>query len=293
MKILYVAKHNSGGNDDEGAIAHALEVLGHSVTRIQEAEGGTAWKQDKGHDFALVHHWRDTGAIKRIRIPKAFWCFDLIDYPDPTIEPRNKMRRQWANEMTLSVDRGFMSDGDWVAKDKTGKLRWMMQGADERIVAEEPGIGIGIRILFTGSGRGGVGRDSFIADMKERWGDAFRHIERGVYREQLANLIAASEVVVCPDHPATNRYWSNRVYNAAGFGGFVVHPACAGLMEQYPPLSMRWYENRHYLNEIISAALNIGRTERFAVAEQALEWTKQHHLYRHRCEMLVAVMRGL
>ena len=51
MKIVYVAKHHSGDNDDEGAICYALEALGHEVVRFRENEGDRAIEEDG--DFML------------------------------------------------------------------------------------------------------------------------------------------------------------------------------------------------------------------------------------------------
>ena len=48
MKVAYVARHQPHGNDDEGAVAFALEQLGHEVLRIEEVEAmawvATVWR---------------------------------------------------------------------------------------------------------------------------------------------------------------------------------------------------------------------------------------------------------
>src|SRR5258705_108551 len=132
MRILYVAKHDAKGNCDEEAISHALEQLGHIVIKLHERDGSSTFNHVA--DFMLCHHWRNLDELRRIKIPKVFWCFDLIDSKDPTIAKRDLERINWITQMTNACDLGFMTDGDWVGKDKTGKLLWLMQGADERIV---------------------------------------------------------------------------------------------------------------------------------------------------------------
>jgi hypothetical protein len=66
-------------------------------------------------------------------IPKVFWCFDLIDFEkEPILLPRFQERKVWAKRMLELCDIGFFTDGEWVAKDDTGKAVWLTQGFDSR-----------------------------------------------------------------------------------------------------------------------------------------------------------------
>ncbi len=80
MRILYLARHGSGGNDDEGAIQFALEQLGHTVIAVSEdctsLNGIPA-------NMLLCHHYHELARLAKVRIPKVSWCFDLIDWPEP------------------------------------------------------------------------------------------------------------------------------------------------------------------------------------------------------------------
>ena len=289
MRIGYVAKHGSGGNQDEDAITFALEQLGHKVERLRELRGCMAYRLNC--DFVLFHHWNDIEAIDRIKVPKCFWNFDLVTYPDPTLKERNDRRVKWMNTVTPLVDVGFCTDGDWVNQDQTGKLVHLMQGADERYVGRgQPKYPNLPPILFTGTHRGGgQGRESFVRHMEDRWNGQFIQVN-GQHQQNLADFIASSQICIAPNHPATGRYWSNRVYLTAGFGGCLVHPYCKELEKQYGPDEIITYGSMQSLDERVRCLLTDPQGC-WKFGERAYERTLTEHLYRHRVEKLVQIVK--
>ena len=302
--MLYIAKHDSGGNDDEGAVTHALTRLGHDVQRLREEKGSLA-KRVPNVDLLLFHKWDDVEMLQRFDgiCPRAFWYFDLVDWPsDPSLAGRCQGRREWMARITPHVELGFCTDGDWVAQDTTGKLRWLPQGADERMVGRGspekcPTCSTpwtGTPILFTGISRGGGRRrESFVEEMQTRWRDKFRHVQAGVHGRALADLVASSQAVVCPDSPVTDRYWSNRVYLLAGFGATLLHPYCKGLRDYgYTTDEVLMYRDRQELRSYLDAILQDSNL-RDELSAAALERTKREHLYRHRVQKLIEAVEGL
>lgn len=300
MKILYVANHGCGGNDDEGAIQYALGTLGHDVIVLNESNWGTERyvEASEGVDLCLFHKWSNMDALRIMRCPKAFWYFDLVDSGDPTLRGRDLGRKTWMDYALPLVDFGFCTDGDWVASDRNqrgenSKLHWLPQGADERIVGRDRPGSLLTPILFTGIGqRGGAKRESWLAEMNQKWPRQFKHITRGVYREQLRKEIAGSAIVVAPDGPVTDRYWSNRIYNALGFGAFLIHPYCEGLRFQYRDrVEVVYYRDREELHDCIKLYLELDKSRR-EIATAGLILTEQEHLYRHRLEVLIETVTG-
>jgi len=298
MRILYVARHGQVGtsNDDEGAIAAALRLLDHDVCCVHESEVDSLGLPERP-DLLLFHKWDDLSALVRLRrhwgyaTPAVFWFFDLVDHPDPALANRCRVRRNWMERFTPHVDLGFCTDGDWVRRDTTGKLICLRQGADERVVgrgdrtipALAPGSGT---ILLSGIYKGGTLRMSFINEMHARYGSRFRHVQQGIYGRDMADLVASTAVVVAPDGPSTDHYWSNRVYNACGFGAFLVHPYCTDLLMHYDDTEVAYYDSREGMHDIVERAL-AEPMRRQATADRALARTLAEHLYRHRCvEML-------
>lgn len=288
MRILYIAKHGCGGNDDEGAIEYAMKQLGHDVMSVRECDARSIDLAHVKADFALCHHWHDEVSLRQIRMPRVFWCFDRINDPDPSLEPRNRTRMAWARGMAKACDLGFLTDGDWVASEG-GKLHWLMQGADERIIGPGAANDFAHDILIPASiANGGDRRRRFISDFKERWGPAVHVVHKGVHGREMANLVAASKIVIAPMHPASDRYWSNRVYQITGFAGFLLHPYCGELHLRGPAVSM--YGDEKHLDELISVYLRDkdGRDVRRIASHASV---RENHLYRHRVAELVRIVQ--
>lgn len=306
MKILYIANHNqSNSNDDEGAIAYALKALGHDVVECMEYNGHLAASvyHDNPVDLLLFHKWDRPDRIAKIQAKvKAFWYFDLVEYPDATLEARNLARRNWMERTMPIVDIGFCTDGDWVTKNHgRHNLVWLPQGADERY------IGFGkvekcahcsqehrpIDILVTAAVKNcGKGRQDFYDYLTTEFEGRVHWVEKGVHGRALADLVAKSKVVVCPDQPVTDRYWSNRIYLLAGFGAFLLHPAASQLQKFYTQgVDYYSYKNRSDLIDKITVALKVSPS--FIIRSNALERTRQINLYRHRCVELINKVEAL
>jgi hypothetical protein len=296
VKVLYIARHDQvdTSNDDEGAVAHAFRELGHEVVCIHEGiRSHIDWR---GFDFLLFHKWDNFTEIHRLskRVPLVFWYFDLVDHPDPTLHRRCSMRRQWMEAVVPNVRAGFCTDGDWVMGDRSGKLHWLPQGADGRVVGKGSVIPLPtgrIPILFTGISKGGQKRQSFVDEMTARYGSNFQHTSSGFYDRNLSNLIATADIMVAPDSPVTDSYWSNRVYLTLGYCGFLLHPYCEELFKQYSHTEeIVYYRSREHLHERIDFFLR-HPSAREEIAACGFERTQREHLYRHRVEQMLKVMK--
>ncbi len=301
LHIVYIAKHGNGGNDEEGAIAHALRELGHYVTPIQEARACRA--PIAKADMLLFHKWYDPRMLACIKYPKVFWYFDLVQFPDPSIKDRCEQRINWMNRVMPLTDVCFCTDGEWAYKHR-GRVFWLPQGVDERVMGKGKRNGSGcdscgtkwgdVPILFTGISRGGgIIRESFVKEMKDTYGDRFRHVPTGIHGRNLADLIASSQLVVAPDGPVSDRYWSNRVYLTLGFGGMILHPYCEGLTHHYQHgEGVVYYKDRKDLHELIEYYLGPLSNAPQLIAEAGYKKTLLRHTYRDRCSAMIAKVRG-
>lgn len=298
MRILYIARHAPRDNQDELAIGYALEKLGHEVIRIEETQFGRETKKNFGADFLLFHHCvQQLDYILNYKYcPKVFWTFDLFDIDDESLRARMLNRQMWFNRCIDHITVGFCTDGDWVAKDTTGKLVHLMQGADERVVGfGEPTYDLP-PILFTGARKHGIKRQEHIEHLERRWGDKFHVLgdsgPRGrKHGRDLANVFASVKIVVAPDGPSTDNYWSNRVYLTLGLGGFLLHPYCKNLTEQYEPdTELAYYSDREELDQKIDIYLKhpIYMED---MKKAGFKKTIDNHLYRHRCEKLIEIVK--
>lgn len=287
MRIAYVAKHGLHDNCDEDAIGYCLKTLGHEVYRLPET---CTAKEVNGifPHWCLFHKWENIDAIRNIRCKKAFWYFDLVESDDWVLKQRSVARQEWFLRVQDNVDKAFMTDGDWAAKHG---LNWLMQGADPRKVGAGTPDGPTIDILFTGSIIHGGKRMSFVQEMTDRYGKqfvAFGHkVKERVHGEALANLYARAKIIVAPDGPVTDRYWSNRIYLTLGFGGFLMHPECSKLSLHYTPgIDFIPYKSREELHTLIEMYLKLPAA-RDNTAWRGLQKTKSSNTYMHRCEELI------
>lgn len=292
MKIAYIAKHESGGNDEEGAITNSLTELGHDVNRLREYKGAFAYRLRA--DVALFHKWSQPDYLAALaqRMPCFFWYFDLVDHPDPLLANRCALRRQWMADVLPLVRAGFCTDGDWVANHRD-KLYWLPQGAithtASRVVQAE-GNKV-YPILFTGIAKGGRERLSFVQEMEQQYKRSFYHTSHGLHGPDLALAISRAKIVVAPDSPVTDRYWSNRVYVMLGYGAFLLHPYCAKLAEQYKDgEELVFYRSRQDLHHKIAYYLE-RPGERAAIAEQGWQRTMKDHTFTNRCQQLMETVR--
>jgi len=86
-------------------------------------------------------------------------------------------------------------------------------------------------LLFLGNPSSNSPRRRLIKFLREKYD--IRTVE-GVRGLALNKLLAATKIVVGDSYPSPN-YWSNRIYEVTGRGGFLLHPATVGLDAEFTP----------------------------------------------------------
>lgn len=103
------------------------------------------------------------------------------------------------------------------------------------------------------------------------------------------NALYSSVKIVVGDSVYSPHYWSNRIYETLGRGGFLIHPMIEGLEKEYEPYKHFIpfkYGDIESLHEKIDYYL-AHPEERKKIANAAFEHTKQKHTVKHRCEELL------
>lgn len=311
MKILFIANHARGDNQDENATTHALRELGHEVFEIQEKRrhrnqpwGGVLRLAD-ACDWVLflkhpvVSELQELSRLKDRHV--AFWYFDLVDGRyDPTLAARSESRLRWMTEVIPLCRVGFLTDGDYVNLWNTdhpdqSRLVHLPQGADERVAGFGKPAHLLPEILFTGMVHHGQTRASHVEHLKEKFGDRFSVFGDSqrdrVHGRELADVFASTSVVVAPDGPGTDNYWSNRVVLTTSLGGFILHPQCLGLHPYFSPgKDLHYYVSRDHLDQLIHYYLD-NPAKRREMAEAGYRACRERNLYRHRCEILIEELK--
>lgn len=303
MKIAYIGRHGqANSNQDEEAVVDGLTKLGHEVETFQETTSLFEQRNPtyfKRFDFILFNKWYDTNSMERLKalgIKLVFWYWDLVDWPsDPTLSLRCQGRKRWMTDVTPLVNLGFCTDGDWVVKDKSGKLRWLLQGADQRNYGIWDRVELGpedmpIDILFAGQVKGcGMGRADFHEWMTQNYGTRYKNVTSGFHGLELAKLVKRSRIIVCPPSPVTDHYWSNRAYLLGSMGAFIFHPLSKGLDAELSS-SICWYSDLRHLARGIRLASD--QNPIMPVVKAALiDKLYSHSTYQHRCEVLVRTVQ--
>lgn len=302
MRVIYWANHSQRlpSNDDEGSIAHALRMLGHEVICVNENVNPSRYRGD----FLLFHHCPKFSYMDSVSIPRVFWSFDRFNIGDPVLAHRTQARMDWGSKVLKRCVAGFCTDGDYVRlhnelKDTDCLLYDLKQGADERIVGHQlptkphTSSKKDIDILFVGTRGHGTLREEFVDMMARQYKDRFVHVPKNVYRQDLKYLVGRSRIVVAPDFPVSDHYWSNRVYLMLGFGAFLLHPYCEDLSAQYVHGNeIIYYHDRDDLHDKIEHYLT-DHQSRQVISDNGLLRTKKFHTYYHRCEVLMNHMKDL
>jgi len=117
----------------------------------------------------------------------------------------------------------------------------------------------------------------------------------GVRNHELNSLYASAKIVIgdslCKNFDHTH-YWSDRVYETLGRGGFLIHPFIEGLQEEFKPGKELFYYdfgNFEKLRELIDLFL-ANDEEREIVKLRGHQFVKENCTYRQRLEQALNII---
>lgn len=231
--------------------AQALTDLGHQVLMLQEGKTTAAGLASQARDAEVLiwvhtHNWETPGGIvpalrelRRHRVTILAYHLDLW-------RGLGRERDLTGGHPYLSqVDHFFTVDpgmADWLNAHTTATAHYLPAAVAHRECWMAPAPIRDLKVAFVGSHSYHPEwpyRNELIARLHDRYGDDFHLIPgqgQPVRGADLNRLYGRTQVVVgdtlCPgyDYPG---YWSDRVYETLGRGGFLVHPRIAGLERQF------------------------------------------------------------
>lgn len=255
MRIGYIGNRKNLASDGksfntENHIALTLEKLGHKVDFIQEdeLEIGTLARRANGADLLLwTRTWpgrvtlEDLRELEALNIPTAsfhldkytgiqrdgglandvFWRTQYVFSPEGSPESAEIFKSHGINQIYLPA--GVFEDECYIA---------------------EPIEKFKYDIVFVG---GGIEyshpewpyRSQLVTWLKETYGDRFVKYgwpERPIRGRELNELYASAKIVIgdslCKDFK-DSYYWSDRVYETIGRGGFIIHPHIKGMEDEF------------------------------------------------------------
>jgi hypothetical protein len=291
MRIAFIGKF--GKLHDEEYIARSFEMLGHTVIRIEERISNhdlrhvllreipdvilfCKWERPKELDeaFALLKH-KGTKTV--------CWLFDL--YFNYTREWQVSKRNFFRADVVCTTDGG--NDHRW--KEFGINHHTVRQGIykDECFLVDScPAIDV----VFIGSESPVYPERTktmlqLEQDYNFKWfGRKDTDELRGI---ALNRLFARSKIVVGDSFYSPN-YWSNRVVETLGRGGFLIHREVEGIKEEYPYLVT--YDGTYEdLKKMIDYYLS-HEDERREIVQKNFEWVRDNYTMDKKCEELLKIL---
>lgn len=309
VRIAYVGNFRPAWST-ENHLASTLRRLGHDVVPLQEDEHAWGAIEEQAREADLLWYTRTWGiddpragmaTLRRLEllgVPSVSYHLDL--YVGLAREATMEGDPFWHTTRVFTAD-GGVDDAVWRAKGI--EHRWMPAGvfADECYLAEPP-TRHRLPVTFVGSERYHPEwpyRTELLAWLRRHYGTGFRRYpvrrDRAIRGEELNRLYASCDVVVgdslCLGF-THERYWSDRIYETLGRGGFLVHPRIAGLEEHFiDEEHVVLYEFGDFvsLDRIIRYYLHHPE-ERERIRLSGHAHVKKHHTYDHRLRAVLALL---
>lgn len=286
MRIFYIGKFDTPSRT-ENYVTHALTRLGCQVIRhdafqcqrltklkrtIKEHAPQVVLfsKQDRSYNAELIKWCRDVG------IPTVTWVWDLFwGY-------RPERPHQFKADLLFSTDGGH--DAHWERYGANHQvLRQGIHRPDHKMFEREKTCDV----IYAG----GIYpyRRTLLRFVRKHFGLTIFQNTRGL---ALNRRMARSKIVLGDSYPSPH-YWSNRIYETLGRGGFLLHPETEGLDEEFE-------DGVHYVSykrgdfdglaETIEYYLTHPR-ERERIRVQGFDHVGRHYTYDDRCRVLLREIR--
>lgn len=290
----------------ETHVSKTMEAMGHHVIRIQE--NLASWKQTiQAAKHADLFWWTCTwhedldggnAAIACLPIPSVSHHLDL--YVGLNREPLMKEDPFWRTKYVFTADGGH----DDFFKRHGINHHWIRPAVYER----ECKLGhmqarYRSDVAFIGNyqhyHKEWPYRHQLIDWLRKTYGTRYKHYAGGigpVVRGLVLNdVIASTKIIIgdslCIGFEQTN-YWSDRVYETLGRGGFIIHPYISGMEKEFidgKHLCFYRFGDFTQLKDLIDYYLT-HENERVRIVRQGHEFVKEHATYRNRLEEMFGII---
>jgi hypothetical protein len=288
--------------------AKTLESLGHEVIKLQESEttSEVVLENAKQGDLFIwihTHGWPTPGRftmqdvllkLKRYQIPSMTYHLDLWFGLSRQRDLRTKPVYKYIDHF-FTVDRKM---ADWFNTRTTVNGHYLPAGVYDKECTYTPSK-LKEEVIFVGSKTYHAEwpyRPKLINFLSKTYGARFNLYGKeglGVVRGQdLNNLYASTKVVVgdtlCPnfDYPD---YWSDRIYETLGRGGFLIHPYIPGLEKEFEDkkhVVFYEYNNLDQLKQLIDYYLE-HEEEREEIRKSGHDMVKTNYTYKNRWQHIL------
>lgn len=288
--------------------AKTLEDLGYRVVRMQETESNSVdiFREAMGSDLFIwihTHGWKTQGSLtmeevlvqlKAAGIPTMTYHLDLW----LGISREADLKRH-----TVYKDIGHFFTVDskmakWFDANTSVKGHYLSAGVYDKEATYKPAELVN-DVIFVGSKNYHPEwpyRPELINWLDDTYGQRFKHFGGGgresVRGQALNDLYASTKVVVgdtlCMRFKYPD-YWSDRIYETLGRGGFLIHPYISGLEREFEDkkhVVFYEYGNFNQLRDLVDYYLEHDE-EREAIRLAGHELVKNNYTYKNRWQTIL------
>jgi hypothetical protein len=288
--------------------ANTLESLGHKIIRMQESEAKSEEILKNAIDSDLfiwihTHGWRTPGKYEMGQVLRT-----LADYKIPTMTYHLDLwfglqRQKDLNNHPVykhighffTVDRKM---AEWFNQKTNVKGHYVPAGVyDKECIFKE--VQLNNDVVFVGSKKYHPEwqyRPKLIDWLEDTYKDKFSHYGNGglpSIRGLKLNKLYWSTKIVVGDTLCINfkypDYWSDRVYETMGRGGFIIHPYISGMETEFEDkkhLVFYEYGNFNQLKQLIDYYLE-HEEERETIRKAGHELVKSKYTYKNRWQQIL------
>lgn len=302
LKVAYIGNFSELWHEEGNA--RSLEKLGHIVLRVDERAFSPVAFNDlirtEKPDFVIwaklkinINHKHDVQQIvKENNVKRICWIPDL--YFGLSREYRIKTK-----DDLFDADFVFSPDGGHQEEFKEAGINHhvLRQGIyDEFCFLDKPTkLYEAAQIIFVGTENPEYPyRSKLLRFLERKYGHKFKLFGKGdlEIRGPALNSLYASTKVVVGDSVYSPYYWSNRIYETIGRGGFLIHPRVPGIEQEFEAFK-HFIPYDHNDFEALCEAIDYfvsHETARRAIAEAGFEHCKKNHTLLHRSQELIKVI---
>lgn len=317
MRVAYLGNFTPPFST-ENHIAGSFELLGHTITRIQEGDTPAADVPNlaRNHDLFLHTQTYDLAVRTGTEPERAAMYSAIRTHRIPTVGIHLDRWFDLSRESQLTTDpyfRGldYLFTADGGNQDRFTQLSINHHYLPPAVFAPECILGTAnpnyrSQVAFVGNWRGAYHPESrhrheLINFLRRTYRTQVRFWPRGgsIRGQQLSDLYASVPVIVGDSALVgtglNTLYWSDRIPETLGRGGFLIHPYVPGIEAHYKDGEhLILYEPFNWadLRDKISYYLR-HQSERDEIRLAGFEHVKSTHTYTHRiAEVLSTILAG-
>lgn len=283
--------------------------MGHQVTCLQETsasagEIGRAAREADLFVWVHTHSWHTPGAERAIAAAAAHRKIPVITYHLDLWKGLHREKDIHTDPYWKVLTHFFTVDklmADWLNENTKTKGYYLTAGVFEpECYMAQPSQNFDV--IFVGSKRYHSEwpyRGQLIEWLQQTYGSNFRLYGQdglGVVRGDVLNDLYASAKVVVGDTLCLNfdypYYWSDRIPETLGRGGFLIHPKIRGLEDQYEDgkhLVLYDYGDFDQLNKLIDH-YRANNEQREAIRRAGHEHVKKNQTYTQKWQYILETL---